>query len=266
VVGLGGPQGARQFHSQGKSGLLSGLLREVGTVILDRMPVIGGVAVVENAYEETALVKAVSKDDMLREETVLLDYAKSLMPGLPVRRLDALLVEEMGKNYSGTGMDTNIIGRLCIQGEPEPEDPFVRYLAVWDLSEDSHGNACGIGLADFTTEKLVRKIDRGPTYLNCLTTTFPIRAKIPLYLDTEREVFDAVLHCLEGGIPSEKIRLAVIPNTLFLTECFVSEALLPEVADTERFTILSGPEPVTFTASGDMRPRLGGRHVTGMGA
>ena len=260
VVGLGGPQGAQQFHSQGKATELSPLLRDVGKVILEKMPVIGGIVIIENAYEETALIKGILKDDILTEEVKLLEYSKTLMPGLPVSRLDALIVEEMGKNFSGTGMDTNIVGRLRIQGEPEPENPFIRYLAVWDLTEDSHGNACGIGLADFTTKKLVEKIDRKPTYLNCLTTTFPIRAKIPLYLDTEQEVLEAICKCLEGSAPPEKVRLVVVPNTLFLAECYVSEALVPELQKDDRIEFLGGPEEITFTAAGEMRPRLSGSH------
>lgn len=260
VVGLGGPQGAQQFHSQGKASELSPLLRDVGKVILEKMPVIGGIVIIENAYEETAVIKAVLKDEIIEEEMKLLLYSKSLMPGLPVQKLDALIVEEMGKNFSGTGMDTNIVGRLRIQGEQEPENPFIRYLAVWDLTEDSHGNACGIGLADFTTKKLVEKIDRKPTYLNCLTTTFPIRAKIPLYLDTEKEVLEAIFKCLEGSASPEKVRLVVVPNTLFLAECYVTEALVPELQGDSRIEFLGGPEAITFTEAGAMRPRLSGKH------
>jgi hypothetical protein len=260
VVGLGGPQGAQQFHSQGKSTDLSPLLRDVGTVILEKMPVVGGIVIIENAYEETALIKGVLKDDIMRGEMELLAYSKTLMPGLPVRNLDALVVEEMGKNYSGTGMDTNIVGRLRIQGEPEPSDPFIRYLAVWDLTDDFHGNACGIGLADFTTQKLVSKIDRKPTYLNCLTTTFPISAKIPLYLDTEREVLEAIFRCIEGSAPPEKVRMVVIPNTLFLSECYVTEALLPEIKADERMEIIGKAEPISFTQNGMMQPHLSNAH------
>lgn len=260
VVGLGGPQGAQQFHSQGRADQLSPLLRDVGNVILDKMPVIGGVVIIENAYEETAVIKAVRKEEILDEEAKLLAYSKSLMPGLPARKLDALIVEEMGKNFSGTGMDTNIVGRLRIQGEPEPVDPFIRYLAVWDLTEDSHGNACGIGLADFTTRKLVEKIDRKPTYLNCLTTTFPIRAKIPLYLDTEKEVLEAIFKCLEGSAPPDKVRLVVVPNTLFLTECYISEALVSELKQNSQIEFLGEPTPISFTPDGDMGPRLSGTH------
>ncbi len=256
VVGLGGPSGARQFHSQGKATDLPVLLQDVGRLILEKMPVIGGIAVVENAYEETAMVKAVPARNLLEEEARILAYSKTLMPSLPVTQLHALIVEEMGKNYSGTGMDTNIIGRLCIQGEPEPVDPHMRYLAVMDLSEESHGNAVGIGLADFTTRKLVEKIDRKPTYVNSLTATFPIRAKIPIYFDTEKEVLESILRCLSGSVAPEKARLIIIPNTLFLEECYISEALLGEVQAKKGMEIEGNPVPITFAGDGRIQPRL----------
>jgi hypothetical protein len=259
VVGLGGPMGARQFHSQGKATDLPILLEDVGRVILEKMPVPGGIALVENAYEETALIRAISAADMIREESELLLYSKELMPSLPAVRLDALIVEEMGKNYSGTGIDTNIVGRLSIQGEPEPESPFVRYLAVLDLSEESHGNAIGIGLADFTTRKLVDKIDRKPTYLNCLTGTFPKRGAIPIWFDTERELVETIFRCLSGSVPAEKARLIVIPNTLFLTECYVTEALLDELPD-DRVSVAGEAEQLSFSPDGAIKQRIGGRH------
>ncbi len=260
VVGLGGPPGARQFHSQGKATDLPILLQDVGRLILEKMPVIGGIAVVENAYEETALIQAVPATKLLEEEAKILAYSKTLMPSLPVTQLHALIVEEMGKNYSGTGMDTNIIGRLCIQGEPEPVDPHMRYLAIMDLSEESHGNATGVGLADFTTQKLVDKIDKKPTYLNCLTATFPIRAKIPVHFDTEKEVLETILQCLSGSVSPEKARLIIVPNTLFLEECYISEALLPEVQAKKGMEILGDPVNITFAADGRIQPRLLKQH------
>ncbi len=256
VVGLGGPQGAKQFHSQGKVEELSPLLRDVGQVIIEKMPIIGGIAIVENAYEETARIQGILGHEILTEEPKTLLYSKTLLPSLPVERLDALVVQTMGKNFSGTGMDTNVIGRLYIQGEAEPLKPFVRYLAVMNLSEDSHGNACGIGLADFTTTKLVEGIDRKATYLNCLTATFPIRAKIPVYLDTEREVMETMLTCLQGSTPPPQVRLVIIPNTLFLETCYISEALLPELQSNPSIHIEGELESMSFDTQGCIMQKL----------
>lgn len=255
VVGLGGPEGAGQFHSLGQAELPR-LLVEAARVILGKMPVLGGVGIIENAYEETALVKAVPAETLIEEEIRLLAWSKSLMPALPADGLHGLIVEEMGKNYSGTGIDTNIIGRLRITGEPEPECPRIRYIAALDLSEASHGNATGLGLADFTTRKLMDKIDRKATYLNNLTTTFVTRAFSPLWFETEREALEAMMFCLRS-VPLAETRLIMIPNTLYLTDCYVSEAILPELAGLERFEVLGPPQVVPFDARGDLAVRIG---------
>jgi len=228
---------------------------DIGRIILTKMPVIGGIAIIENGYEETAKIVAVQPDEMIETERELLLYSKKLMPNLPAARIDGLVVEEMGKNYSGTGVDSNIIGRVRIQGEPDVPPPLIRYVSVLDLSEASHGNATGVGLADFVTRKLVDKIDRKATYLNCLTTTFVTRAFIPLYFDTEKETLDTMMHCLRQT-PRDKLRLVFIPNTLFLNECYVSEAIAGELTDKERFEICGAPLPVEFDADGCLKLRL----------
>ena len=237
VVGLGGPQGAKQFHGFGSTEL-SRLLVEIGEVILAKLPVLGGLAIIENAYEETALIQGV-------EESRLLAYSKSLMPSLPVDDIDILLIGEMGKNFSGTGIDTNIIGRTRIQGVAEPPSPSVKRIVVLDLSEESHGNATGIGLADFVTQRLVDKMDRQATYLNCLTSTFVIRAATPIHYADDRALIEAVQYSL-SSISPENLRVVAIPNTLFLTECLVSEPVARQLAVHAGVTIDGEAEELTF--------------------
>lgn len=244
AVGLGGPKGAQQFHGFGP-GELPRLLPAIGRVILSGLPISGGLAVVENAYEETALVRAVPRDDMIERESELLEYSKTLMPSLPVDDIDFLIVEQMGKNYSGTGMDTNIIGRARIHGVREPEKPSIKRIAVLDLSEESHGNATGIGMADFATKRLVDKMDRHATYLNCLTSTFVVRAAIPMYFDSEQELVHAALSSL-SGIPVNDLRIVIIPNTLHLNECLVSEAVAKEVRERDGMELEDTPEELAF--------------------
>ena len=258
VVGLGGPGGAGQFHSLGQSELPR-LLVDVSRIILQKMPVIGGIAIVENAYEETARIQALLAEEMIEREVELLTWSKTLMPALPVDRLHGLIVEEMGKNFSGTGVDTNIIGRLRIQGEAEMTSPSIRYVSVLDISEESHGNATGIGLVDFVTQRLIDKVDRKATYLNNLTTTFVTRAFLPTWYDTEQEALETMMFCLRS-IPQDEVRLVHIPNTLYLTDCFVSEAVLKELADTSRFSVVHGPRPVLFDAQGQLADRIGRPH------
>ena len=178
------------------------------------------------------------------------------MPALPTDRLHGLIVEEMGKNFSGTGVDTNIIGRLRITGEPEMESPRIRYVSVLDLSEASHGNATGVGLVDFVTRRLVDKIDRKATYLNNLTTTFVTRAFTPLWFDTDREMLETMMFCLRS-VPLAETRLILIPNTLYLADCYVSEAILPELVDTGRFEVLGPLRELAFDAQGNLTSRIG---------
>ena len=250
VVGLGGPKGAQQFHGFGPAELPR-LLVELAAVILENLPVLGGIGIVENAYEETAVIRSIEKDHLIAQEGELLLYSKSLMPSLPVDNIDLLIVQEIGKNFSGTGMDTNIIGRARIQGVPEPDKPSVKRIAVLDLSEESHGNASGLGLADFTTQKLVDRINRQSTYLNCLTSTFVMRAAIPMYFDTEEKLMAAALFSL-STIPSEKLRIVIIRNTLYLMECFVSEALLPELEPKPGMVINKKTHEFKFDSSNNL--------------
>jgi hypothetical protein len=254
VVGLGGPKGAQQFHSFGQEELPR-LLVEIGQVILNKLPVLGGLAIIENAYEETALVQGVDRDNLIEKEAELLIYSKSLMPSLPADVLDLLIIREMGKNFSGTGVDTNIIGRARIHGVTEPSKPDIKRIAVLDLSEESHGNATGVGLVDFITKKMVDKMDRPATYLNCLTSTFVVRAAIPMYFDTEEKLMEAALYSL-CSIPADKLRLAVIPNTLFLADCLVSEALVPELRNRPAMTVSEKPEEFKFDSEGKITLRI----------
>lgn len=253
VVGLGGPTGAMQFHGFGLLELPKNI-EEIGRTLLANLPIIGGIAIVENAEEETAQITGVPREGLVEREMEILAYSKSLMPALPVPDLDLLVVERVGKNFSGTGMDTNIIGRARVHGIPEPTTPDIKRIAVLDLSEESHGNATGLGLADFTTKRVVDKLDRKATYLNCLTTTFVVRAAIPMYFDTEKELVEAAFFSL-STIPPEKLRIVMVPNTLFLGECLVSEALLPEIKKLENVEVVSGPVAITFDAQGDLTAR-----------
>jgi hypothetical protein len=250
VVGLGGPDGARQFHGIGPERLAQ-LLVDAGSIIINELPVMGGLAIVENAYEETALIRAVPGEEMIEREPELLVYSKSLMPALPVDEIDLLVVREMGKNFSGTGMDTNIIGRARARGIKEPEKPSIKRIAVLDLSEQSGGNATGIGLADFTTKRLVDAMDRKATYLNCLTSTFVMRAAIPMYFDTDRELMEAALFSL-SAIPPADLRVVVIPNTLVLTECHVSRAVAEDLRGRSGVDIGNELERFMFDAEDKM--------------
>lgn len=228
VVGLGKPAGAAQFHSLGPD-RLSSALAEIGAIMLAKLPVMGGIAILENGREEIAEIVSVSPAEMLSKEQVLLARAKELLPRLPLSQLDLLIVDEMGKDYSGTGMDTNVIGRMGIHGVPDG-DPSIQRIVVLDLSGGSHGNANGMGLADFITERFRRKIDFHATYLNTLTATFVQRARMPIVMETDQVAIATALQTLRGR-PQDRLRIARIHNTRMLEHLWLSPAALAETND-----------------------------------
>ena len=254
AVGLGGPKGAQQFHGFGQEALPR-LLVEMGDAILENLPILGGLAIVENAYEETAMIKGIATENMIVEEEETLRYAKSLAPSLPVDNIDLLIIQEMGKDFSGTGMDTHIIGRARIHNVQEPEKPCIQRIAALDLSQKSQGNATGVGLADFITKKLLDKIDREATYLNCLTSTFVMRAAIPMTFETEEELLNAALYSLSGIAPG-RLRIVMIANTLSLTDCLISKAILPELAGKPNMIIDKKPLEFLFDSQGALLTRI----------
>ncbi|MFZ5650967.1 MAG: hypothetical protein ACOY4I_08935 [Bacillota bacterium] len=248
AVGLGKHPGARSVHALGPENT-ERTIREIYRYFAGSKKIVGGLAILENAREETAKIAALPPEEMEPGEQMLLREAKALLPRLPVDEIDLLIVEEMGKNYSGTGMDTNVIGRLYINGIPEPETPKIKRLAALDLSAESHGNATGIGFADFVTKRLLEKIDYKATYLNCLTTTFVRRAAVPMILKDDREAISIALYSLSLD-KGRRPRVVRIANTLHLEHIQVSENLLPEVLGDNKCILISNPGPMQFDSEG----------------
>lgn len=227
VVGMGKRVQAENIHGFGTKGLRE-YITPIARKVLETGKVIAGIGLVENSYEKIMEIKAYLPCDIERGEKELLQKARKSMPGLPVDHLDVLIVDSIGKNISGTGMDTNIIGRLKIHGEPEREKPSISRIVVLDLTPETKGNAYGIGLADFTTRALVEKIDYDATYTNAMTSTFTERVKIPIIADNGEEAFEmAVKAC--GIREIGKVRAIRIKNTLALEEIWVSPAVYKEL-------------------------------------
>lgn len=247
AVGLGKVEGAAQIHRQGPAKMAQAI-EEIAKVFLATGKVLGGLAIIENAYDETAEIVWVNPDDMIERERELFQKAKSLMPKLPVEDIDLLIVDEMGKNYSGTGMDVNVIGRWRLPGMPEPPSPRIKRIVTLRLSPESEGNAQGVGLADVVTRRLVDAIDPVNTYTNTITSTFLERGFIPITMPTDREAIGAALASLALSDPA-KARIVRIRNTLHLSEIWVSETLLPELANRSDVTI-GAAEPLQFTDDG----------------
>ncbi len=227
VIGLGKQKGAEMIHRHRSEGYHK-ILPEAARLILKKTPILLGVAIVENAYHEIALVKALLPDEIEREEKKLLAQAKTLIARLPFSEIDILIVEEIGKDISGTGMDTNVVGRFWLPGESEPLAPEIKRIVVLDLTEQSHGNAVGLGLADVTTQRVISQIDYQATFCNVLTAGHTETGRTPIFLPNDRA---AIRMALQTSVPinSSAARVLRIKNTLQLGTFWVSESLKTEI-------------------------------------
>jgi hypothetical protein len=253
TIGLGKHRGAIQYHRANVHHGYEKVITAVGREMLARARIAFGLGVVENGYDETALIEAFGPADLEEGERRLLAQARTWMARLPFSAIDVLVVEEMGKNISGAGMDSNVIGRATNPHEPFPADPRILWIVVLDLTDLSYGNATGIGNADFTTRRLVDKIDMKATLINCITACAPGGARIPATFDTDREAIETALSCI-GLTPPEEARVIRIKNTLVLGELEVSEAFLDEMAGRPDLVRLGEPAPLAFDAAGRLLP------------
>ncbi|MEH7436651.1 lactate racemase domain-containing protein [Neobacillus drentensis] len=248
AIGLGKHKQALLIHSYGVHGIRD-IMPEVAKVLLEKTKILSGVAIIENAFEQTAILEAIPTASIPQREKELLAESAALMPKLPVEDIDVLVVDEIGKNYSGTGMDTNIIGRIRILGVQEPTAPKIKYIVASNVSEESHGNALGIGLADLTTRRLFDQVDHQKMNENVITSTFLHRAMIPIVLENDRDAIEAAMRA-NWGIEPEKTRFIRIPNTLHLEYMYVSEALLPEITGLDHIELIGEPEEMVFDENG----------------
>jgi hypothetical protein len=252
VIGLGKRHGADQVHSFGTKGLRD-MLPESGKVILEKTPFLGGLATLENANEETAKVEVVDRDDLWVREPLLLDEARRIMGRLPFEAIDVLIVGECGKNYSGAGMDPNVVGRMLLEASPEAEtnNPRIIRMGVLEVSPESHGNGTGIGIADLTTNRAIASIDPAPFRMNNLTARFLWRSKLPIAFETDREVIEA---CVETCWQPElaKVKFCVIPNTLEVAELWISAPLVADAKSNPHLEFIGSPQPLPFDARGNL--------------
>lgn len=244
AVGLGKAPGATYVHMLGPKGMTEAI-PSMGEVFIASGKVLAAIAVLENAFDETAELVGLAPADILAREPTLLKRAKEMMPSLPADAVDVLVVGEMGKNYSGTGMDTNILGRYRLESLPDPEAPRVERVVVLDLSEESHGNATGVGLADVVTTRLAGKIDRKPTYLNVLTSTFLGRGAVPPAMDNDWAAIGLAVMSL-GRATTEGLKLMMIKNTLNLGAVYISASLLDDLGKRPWARVVGGPVRVEF--------------------
>ena len=251
AIGFGKQKGASMYHRAFFRYGFEHVILASGSLLIESGKIGFGVALVENAYQETAKVSAIQSKDFVRRERELLVEAKALSGKLPFDELDLLILDEVGKNISGTGMDTNIIGRYMQNFESDPEKPSITRIFARDLTEDSSGNATGIGLADFTTTRLVEKFDKKATYMNGLTGLGPQKSRIPFHYDTDLEVIEAALNTI-GLTPPEEARVVRIQNTLKLDEVDISEILVEDAELRSDLEIISEAKVFPFDSSGNL--------------
>ena len=227
AIGLGKRVQAEALHAHGTRGLRE-LMPRVAEHVLAHGNVVGGVAIVEHALDRTMLVRAVPAAEIPAVEPALLDLARTHAARLPIDDLDVLLIDRMGKDISGVGIDTNVIGRTMIAGEPDPASPRIGMIGCHALTLASHGNATGMGLADVITRRLADAIDHDITRTNVVTSGFLLRGKLPVVADDDRHLWEL---CLRGAgvIDPATVRAARITDTLHCTELWVTDAVLADL-------------------------------------
>jgi len=248
VIGMGKQKGADQCHSF-KMRNMSANIMEMSDYMFRHLNVAFGVGILENAYDETNRIVCLRSDEILKEEPALLKRAFELMPQIYFRKYDVLILDEIGKNISGPGMDCNIVSRYPADGiEPDPRQ---QVITVLDLSEATHGNAHGMGLANIATKRFFDKIDFEQTYANPLTALSIRSFPMPMILESDRVAIQAsIKFCVEGDRQHPKIIRA--KNTLAVGELLISEALLPEAERMPEIEILSEPEYMAFDENGNL--------------
>jgi len=247
-IGMGKQKGADSLHEAGFKNFAS-RLPLFAKVIIDNINVMFGVATVENAFDETALIEVIETQRLWEEEPKLLKYAFENIPKILFDETDVLVVQEIGKNYSGSGMDPNVTGTW---NTPYGSGGIKsQKVAVLDLSEESHGNAIGAGSADIATMRLYNKINFATTYPNALTSTVIRPAKVPMIMPNDKLAIKAAIKtCNE--IDKENPKVIMIRNTLSLEEIIVSEAFLEDIKSNRRIEILAGSNNIIFDENGNL--------------
>ena len=235
TIGLGKREGAANYHRNSVRDGFEKVLREIGSAILEQLPVLGGLAIVEDQHHAPAQFELIQRVTWIEQEERLFRRATELLPRIPFTDIDLLIVDRIGKNISGTGFDTNVIGRsvhgyTTLMGRDQTPPPHIKRMYVRDLTPETHGNAIGVGKADFVHRQLVEKIDRQATYLNALTSLTPHSAKIPITCDTDEEAVQLAL-VSAGVTDAAKARIVRIRDTLNLATVHASGPLLAEAGE-----------------------------------
>lgn len=257
LIGLGKHEGAKIYHRAIMDFSFLEIIRAVADEVLERCNVIAGLGIVENAYDETGLIAAVAPQHFFEREKELLITAKNWMPRLPFEKADLLIIDQIGKDISGSGMDTNVVGRKYNDhAATERDSVAVKRIFVRGLTEATHGNACGLGMAEFTNQRTIDSVDLEITRINTVTGGHPTGGMLPIARETDQLVLEDALATI-GLTPPEKARIIHISDTLHLKEVLVSAVYQEQFAGREDLEVLDGPKEMAFDANGNLLPVKG---------
>lgn len=252
AIGLGKFAGAQRYHTYAYKLGLEHVIRSVGRQVLRSGKVLGGLAILEDANHNTAQLTAVPVEDMERREEELLALVKSWMGKIPVPNVDILILDEIGKNISGAGMDTKVVNR-SVHGEynPWPDTPRIERIYIRDLSGNSYGNGVGLGMADVVNDRLLRKINWHPTQINSLTASTPAAIRTPIHFASDRECLEKIAPTV-GKTDLSQVTFAWIKNSLELSVVKLSENLRPQIERNPILEIIGGPDAMEFDEAGSL--------------
>ena len=251
IIGMGKHKGALMAHRLTIKHGFPAIFREVLPVIRRALPFFFGVGIIENQYDQTASLHLLEPKDFYEGEKALLKRSREIMPRLPFKQMDILVVDEIGKNISGAGMDPNVTGRLFFIGSPPLKEPKITRIFARDLTPETEGNAIGIGFADYTTTRLVKKIDPVPTMINSITGMGPECGRIPIAFDKDREALQAAFDN-SGVLDAKDLRLVWIKNTLEMEYLWATESMLKEAKENPNVEVVSALQDIPFDGGGNM--------------
>jgi len=254
AIGVGKRDGAAAMHT-GQCASLREDVPAAAAMMIKRLPVLGGIEILENGYHQTAEIVGIPANEIMAREKELLRRVRRNAPRLPFEEIDLLIVDWIGKDISGVGFDTHVLARRMVWNEAEFSGPRVRVVAALDVTPGSRGNGLGLGLADLVTQRVADKVDWHVVRTNVLHTGFLNRAKLPLTLPNDRELLRAALLAM-GSPGPKKARIVRVADTLNVGRLWISEGLLREAREVPRITVVGKPEPFAFDANGNIE-RLG---------
>jgi antitoxin (DNA-binding transcriptional repressor) of toxin-antitoxin stability system len=251
LIGLGKQKGAEVYHRVIMNYSFDQIVRSVSRTVMERCGIVGGLAILENAYEETAQVTALRPEEIEAREPALLRQVKEWMPGLPFDHAELLIVDRIGKDISGTGMDTNVVGRKRNDHGAPDERPFIHHIYIRGLTEATHGNATGLGVAEMCHRRVIQEMDMQLVRMNCITAGHIIAAMIPIDFPSDLEAMRVGCQ-LAGYVAADQVAIQWITDTLHLDEVECSEAYWEAAQQRPDLQILREPTHLAFDANGDL--------------